>query len=314
MKRGKYICKELKAVRRKIAEENDIPLEIKECTYQGPCRGTCPRCEAEVRYLENSLAHRLKMGKVATIAGLTLGLASCGGSSVETQRAASLENNDTNSATQRAASLPSEPEGPETSIEVPDVGGLEVVGVVEELPPPPQIDSDFILGMAIEPVEVMEGEEESDIYVVVDDDPEFPGGKDALEMFIRDSLRYPQMALDNKIQGKVYVTFVVEEDGSISNPKLLRDIGALCGKEAIRMVKSMPKWKPGMKGGKPVRVRYNLPVRFELPPMIEEAIVGGVATKPDPLGYKPDPPVESPKGPDAPTQQMKVDGVKVIVR
>ena len=308
MKRGKYICKELKTVRRKIAEENDIPLEIKECTYEGPCRGTCPRCEAEVRYLENSLAHRLKMGKVATIAGLTLGLASCGGSSVETQRAASLENNGTNSATQRTASLPSEPEGPETSIEVPDVGGLEVVGVVEELPPP-QIDSDFILGMAIEPVEVMEGEEE---YVVVDEEPEFPGGKDALERFIRDNLRYPQMALDNRVQGKVYVTFVVEEDGSISNPKLLRDIGVLCGEEAIRMVKSMPKWKPGMKDGKPVRVQYNLPVRFELPPMIEVGTPGGIP-EPAPF-YKPDPPVESPKGPDAPTQQLKVDGVKVIVR
>ena len=75
MNRGKDICKELKAVRKQIAEENDIPLEIKECTYEGPCRGTCPRCESEVRYLENALADRLRRGKVATIAGLALGLA-----------------------------------------------------------------------------------------------------------------------------------------------------------------------------------------------------------------------------------------------
>lgn len=75
MTRGKDICKELKAVRKRIAEENDIALEIPECTYQGPCRGTCPRCESEVRYLENALAHRIRVGKVATVAGLALGLA-----------------------------------------------------------------------------------------------------------------------------------------------------------------------------------------------------------------------------------------------
>ena len=75
MNRGKDICKELKAVRKRIAEENDIPLEIKECTYEGPCKGTCPRCEAEVRYLENALADKLRRGKVATVAGLALGLA-----------------------------------------------------------------------------------------------------------------------------------------------------------------------------------------------------------------------------------------------
>ncbi len=75
MNRGKDICKELKAVRRRIAEENNIPLEIPECTHQGPCPGTCPHCEAEVRYLENALADRLRMGKVATVAGLALTLA-----------------------------------------------------------------------------------------------------------------------------------------------------------------------------------------------------------------------------------------------
>ena len=75
MTHGKNICKQLKEVRKRIAEENDIPLEIEECTYKGECRGTCPRCEAEVRYLENALADRLRLGKVATVAGLALGLA-----------------------------------------------------------------------------------------------------------------------------------------------------------------------------------------------------------------------------------------------
>ncbi len=75
MTHGKNICKQLKEVRKRIAEENNIPLEIEECTFKGECRGTCPRCEAEVRYLENALANRLKLGKVATVAGLALGLA-----------------------------------------------------------------------------------------------------------------------------------------------------------------------------------------------------------------------------------------------
>ena len=68
----------MKEVRRHIALENDIPLEIEECTYKGECSGTCPRCEAEVQYLENSLAERIKLGKVATVAGLALGLAAPG--------------------------------------------------------------------------------------------------------------------------------------------------------------------------------------------------------------------------------------------
>lgn len=75
MNHGKDICNELKAVRQSIAKENGIPFETEECTYQGECRGTCPRCEAELRQLETALAGRLSMGKVATVAGLMLSLA-----------------------------------------------------------------------------------------------------------------------------------------------------------------------------------------------------------------------------------------------
>ena len=75
MNRGKDICNELKALRRRIAEENGIPLETEECTYRGECCGTCPRCDAEVRYLEDALSRRLRMGKAAVVAGVALGLA-----------------------------------------------------------------------------------------------------------------------------------------------------------------------------------------------------------------------------------------------
>ena len=75
MNRGKSICNQLKEVRRRIAAENGIALETPPCTYSGPCRGTCPQCEAEVRFLERELTQRLRLGRVATVAGLALGLA-----------------------------------------------------------------------------------------------------------------------------------------------------------------------------------------------------------------------------------------------
>ena len=81
---GKHICRELKAVRKRVAEENDIPLEQHECTYEGPCDGTCPRCEAEVQYLEQELHRRKRFGKVAAWAGAALSLISLG-SCVEVQ-------------------------------------------------------------------------------------------------------------------------------------------------------------------------------------------------------------------------------------
>lgn len=111
---------------------------------------------------------------------------------------------------------------------------------------------------------VEEEMEEEEVFVVVEDDPEFPGGMDSLKAFIERNLVYPQLAKDNKIEGKVFVTFVVEKDGSISGVKVLRDIGYGCGAEAIRVVMKMPKWKPGKQRGKPVRVQYNLPIVFKL--------------------------------------------------
>ena len=110
--------------------------------------------------------------------------------------------------------------------------------------------------------EVEEVEEE--IFTVVENDPEFPGGMEALYKYLKTSIKYPTIAKENNITGRVYVTFVVEKDGSIANPRILRDIGGGCGQEAIRVVKAMPKWKPGKQRGKAVRVQFNLPVSFNL--------------------------------------------------
>lgn len=95
MSHGKDICKELKAVRRSIAEENGIELEMPECTYQGPCRGTCPRCESELRYLENALAERLRMGRTAKVAGIALALASTAAAGAQSTGVATVKGGET---------------------------------------------------------------------------------------------------------------------------------------------------------------------------------------------------------------------------
>ena len=82
--------------------------------------------------------------------------------------------------------------------------------------------------------------------------------------YLYSNIKYPQVAKENNITGKVFLTFVVEKDGSIAGAKILRDIGGGCGQEALRVVKSMPKWSPGKQRGKPVRVQFNLPVVFDL--------------------------------------------------
>ena len=110
--------------------------------------------------------------------------------------------------------------------------------------------------------EVEEVEEE--VFLVVEDDPEFPGGLSALSQYLASNIKYPQLAKENNITGKVFVSFVVEKDGSVVQVKILRDIGGGCGAEAVRVVKAMPKWKPGKQRGKPVRTQFNLPVDFSL--------------------------------------------------
>ncbi|PLW96462.1 MAG: energy transducer TonB [Marinilabiliales bacterium] len=113
----------------------------------------------------------------------------------------------------------------------------------------------------------MEEEEEpvsEEIFVIVESMPEYPGGINALYQYISDQIHYPVMAKELGIQGKVFVTFVIETDGSVSGVEVLRGIGGGCDEEAIRVVNSLPKWKPGKQRGVPVRVRYNLPVKFTL--------------------------------------------------
>lgn len=115
------------------------------------------------------------------------------------------------------------------------------------------------------PVEEVEEEVvEAEIFTVVEQMPEFPGGAEKLMKYLGENIQYPQMAREVGVQGTVYVTFVVEGNGQITGVRILRGIGSGCDEEAIRVVKSMPSWKPGKQRNRPVRVQFNLPVKFVL--------------------------------------------------
>lgn len=107
-------------------------------------------------------------------------------------------------------------------------------------------------------------EDDQVIFQVVETMPTFPGGDQALFKFLSDNIRYPVIAQENGIQGRVICQFVVNRDGSIVDVEVVRSVDASLDREAIRVIRSMPNWKPGMQRGKAVRVKYTLPVNFRL--------------------------------------------------
>ena len=106
--------------------------------------------------------------------------------------------------------------------------------------------------------------EELQTFLVVEEMPSYPGGEQEMYRFISQNIEYPRMAKESGISGRVFVTFVVEKDGSVTDVQVLRGIGGGCDEEAIRVIKSMPKWKAGKQRGKAVRVQYRMPIKFTL--------------------------------------------------
>jgi periplasmic protein TonB len=128
-----------------------------------------------------------------------------------------------------------------------------------------EVTKDMIIDVA--PVVTQKREVEADeqeVFFIVEDMPEFPGGELALRQFIANSIKYPVIAQENGIQGRVYVQFVVDADGSVSDPRIARGVDPSLDKEALRVVSLLPKWKPGRQRGKPVRVSYTVPINFQL--------------------------------------------------
>lgn len=155
----------------------------------------------------------------------------------------------------------------EVPTQVPEI--LNVVEDDEEVADV-KIQSDEDLGQKVEiktyvaPTIIEKAPQEDEIFMVVEDMPEPPGGIAELMKFLGKNIKYPTIAQENGIQGRVVVEFVVNRDGSIVDPKVVRGVDPSLDKEAVRVIMSMPKWKPGKQGGKTVRVKYTVPVTFRL--------------------------------------------------
>ena len=106
--------------------------------------------------------------------------------------------------------------------------------------------------------------EENKVFEAVEQMPSFPGGDAALMRYLSDNINYPAVAAENGVQGRVVLSFIVERDGHITDVNILRSVDPSLDREAIRVVKSMPRWIPGKQNGQSVRVKYKLPVTFRL--------------------------------------------------
>ena len=151
----------------------------------------------------------------------------------------------------------------------PQVTQIEIVDNEEEIEDEIEIDAEVSQDEVIEeyfaPAEIEEEEiVEAEIFKVVEVMPEFPGGAAKMMEYIQKNMKYPMMARESDIQGRVFVNFVVEPDGSISNVAVLRGIGGGCDEEAVRVVQSMPKWNPGKQRGTAVRCAFTVPIIFKL--------------------------------------------------
>ena len=282
MAKGKKTCKILKEIRRQIAEANDIEYVVEECQYKGDCLGTCPKCEAEVRYLEQQLHQRQLFGKAVVLAGVSVGmftLSSCNYNN-KTQGESPMTN--TEEVTTGSVLVPAKKDtSNDTIVQVksdivksvrqPLMGTAPVIkkDVEDECLPkegevgfdnPNEVDSPWVIkGVKIESKELENG-----VYEYVEEMPTYPGGMAAFMAFVQKNFKYPKGVEQEGIQGRIVCTLVINEDGSVSDVKVVKPVHPLFDAESIRVMESMPKWNPGRHEGKPVKVRYTLPIAIHL--------------------------------------------------
>jgi protein TonB len=152
--------------------------------------------------------------------------------------------------------------------EVPKIA--EVINIVED---DVEIDDELAIDdveadqdTEVAIVEMTEEEEveEEEVFYIVENMPEFPGGDVALRTYIAQNVKYPEIAKENGLSGKVFVQFVINQKGEVQDVKIARGVDPALDKEAIRVVQGLPKWKPGSQRGKPVKVSYTVPINFQL--------------------------------------------------
>lgn len=273
MKRGKQTCRILKDIRRQIAEANDIEFITSECQYQGDCLGTCPKCEAEVRYLEQQLERKRMAGKAITVLGISAGLATM----TSMTSCSSFANKGTSEKEQSeqillgdiipiseedtiVASIEDISSSPKTKMqpEICEVG--EITGDAY-IPDSVYATPGFILP------DISNPPSENDTLQIAPVMPEFPDGMQALMTFLTKNIQYPKEIAQGEMcaQGRVIIRFIVDKEGNIVNPEVVRSVDRYLDKEALRVVRLMPKWKPGeLEDGTKVAVYYTIPVSFRL--------------------------------------------------
>ena len=138
----------------------------------------------------------------------------------------------------------------------PDEPEVPVVEKKPDIPIPDPVVIDFI------PID--EGIVENKVFVSVEEMPIFPGGEQALFKYLGDNIEYPDKAYNQGVKGKVYIEFIVDKDGKITNVHVKKGIGYGCDEEAKRIIERMPNWKPGKQRGRPVKVQYVIPINFNI--------------------------------------------------
>lgn len=265
MKRGKHVCRILKDIRKQIAQANDIELITSECQYHGDCPGTCPKCEAEVHYLEQQLAYRQIAGKAITLLGLSTG-------AIAVASLTSCAHSGNNNPPQEVAADTTEQLmiGEPVATVPNDSVRMDTLIKTVKAPPrlPEVVEVDIVEGLAIEGdiayVPVVEDTLREDTFAIAEQMPEFPGGQQELMKFITQNIDYGPIYQGNGTQGRVIVQFVVDKEGNVVNPTVVRGVDPYLDKEALRIINLMPKWKPGTQKGQPVAVKYVVPVMFRL--------------------------------------------------
>ncbi len=271
MMRGKHTCRILKEIRRKIAEANDIEFVTSECRYQGDCSGTCPKCEAEVRYLERQLRMRQLMGKAVVLAGVSagvMGLSGCGGATrshpVESDAVSLADSVEMADVMEDSIDAGEAPLMEDTVVSKPTL--LNVITVVGEVPEVKQGEIVDVSSAAVDRSTVdVDSVDVDKIYYSVDQPPEYPGGMQAMLQFISENLRYPEEQLEEGIQGRVIIKFYVDTLGRVCNPAVDRGKDSALDKEALRVVGMFPDYTPGMINGRRVNTWVRLPIVFKLP-------------------------------------------------
>ncbi|WP_304608999.1 TonB family protein [Muribaculum intestinale] len=261
MARGKQTCKILKEIRRQIAEANGIEFATSECRYKGDCLGTCPKCEAEVRYLEQQLRARSLAGKAVALAGISAGMilmSGCSGTSTKKQANDNLLGEFIESY-EMAEEVEDIDEGEMPLLEdsisclTPEINGAKEGEISNE----PEV----VVTQGEIPMEDDDNDEDK-IYQVVEQMPEFPGGQAALLKFIGDNLKYPKEMV-GCFQGSIRVRFYVDTLGHVCDPQIIRGMDSALDREVLRVVRLFPDFIPGQHEGRKVNVYVNLPISFD---------------------------------------------------